>query len=392
MVKNLITPSIWHWLRSCAVILVCVGVGMPPRSIAADTAPSIQMRFLGLHPMAYASEVAVSGTRVAVTGNIWVDGKAQPALQILDVQDPTQPILLSQITDKHQGFGDVAWSGDTLAVIIVHIDLPVPRPPDLVVFDVRQPTQPREVTRRAFEADGWDVTVQAVGSLLYVKHWRDGATVLDILDIRDPPGLSILGTYQAPDFGLLDVQVVGTTAYIIGQLPPMQGYVPTQLRIVDLHNPAAPAEQGAITITSLDWGRYPQGGEGLVAYRKRNEDGASAVPFVDSRNPHDLKEYVMIRNEAAWDVTVHMERFVRLGTILICPVYREGESPGAWIEIFQIDPGAARVIRTSALPLPGVGTSEDTVAVGNRFYLATSTGLAILALDWPHRVTFPIIG
>jgi hypothetical protein len=96
-----------------------------------------------------------------------------------------------------------------------------------------------------FDTDGWTESVDVEGGVAYVADFNGGVAIIDVADPSNPRLLTIVG-YDDPGFGAaVAVEVVGDLAYVAS----IEG-----LRILDVTNPEAAFEIGALDTASLPQG------------------------------------------------------------------------------------------------------------------------------------------
>jgi hypothetical protein len=200
--------------------------------------------------------------------DVWVEGTyaycaAGPTLDILDIQDPTTPRLISSfpIPNATTQVGVVDHWAFVLSDLLHILDVSDPAEPTftssclfihhpssfsvagnlvsvcdsegIAILDISRPTSPR-LLRRILNLYGR--TVMA-GDRLYVLGEQ-----LAIFDISSPASPKELGTYSPEGYYLADLFIVGRTAYLSGGErgnDPLPGF----LEILDMTNPSQPVLQ-----------------------------------------------------------------------------------------------------------------------------------------------------
>lgn len=174
---------------------------------------------------------------VVVAGDLAFIADGASGLQIVDVTDPTSPVLVG-----------------TYATIAAHVavagDLAFVTNTSLHILDITDPTAP--VLVGTFASPGVARDVAVAGDFVYLA---DGSAGLQIVNIVDPTMPTLAGTYDTPGFAR-DVVVAGDLAFVAdGDERP---------RILDVSNPANPtlvaafASQGDVialagNLLFIDW-------------------------------------------------------------------------------------------------------------------------------------------
>ncbi|MBL0062892.1 MAG: T9SS type A sorting domain-containing protein [bacterium] len=151
----------------------------------------------------------------------------EAGLLIYDTSVPESPVLA----------GSVPWTGYSAEVRIVNGYLYAAKGDSgMVVYSLSSPTTPVAVTN-VHESDAGYYRLTQHDTLLIVGTNRG----LEVFDVREPAEPVFLGQYQAAHneyIGALDV--VGTLAYCATEM---------NLRVLDLTNPALPADLGTIDMS-----------------------------------------------------------------------------------------------------------------------------------------------
>ncbi|UCH34875.1 MAG: hypothetical protein JSV65_00530 [Armatimonadota bacterium] len=199
-----------------------------------------------------AVDVAISGALAAVADHYgYTSGGAKPSsLQLIDVSRPTCPLTVGHYdNDAMQSpwavvlRGRYAYVADQIA--------------GLVILDVSDPAQPREVARCAVPK-GSTSAIDVVGTHAYVTAEDAG---LYVIDVRNPKKPTVVAHSPTPD-DAWDVAVSGVYAYLAA--------AGAGLRILDVSNPARPrhvadwntpgvasavaAGDGFVCLADADWG------------------------------------------------------------------------------------------------------------------------------------------
>ncbi len=285
--------------------------------------------------------------RAAVVGNLAyvADGAG---LRILDVSDPTQPLLVGVATTPDSA-RDVAVSGSYAYV--------TDRYAALRVFDVSVPESPVEVAHvdAPYQAD--DVVIS--GEFAYYTDTRNGVRVVDISDPENP--VEVGHSDGLPDGASpADLAVSGSYVYVAGDF--------RGLRIIDVSNPANPVE---VSVWSEIHG--PDVNDvavsGSYAYVAGDVYGLLVIDVSDPENPVEVGSYNTPGK--AYRVTLS-------GTLAYVRDTAWSNSPESVLVIDVSDP-------TNPALVDSVEVSDniaDVTVVGDYAYLpAGGEGLRVFDLD-----------
>ncbi|MCB1236874.1 MAG: hypothetical protein KDM91_17535, partial [Verrucomicrobiae bacterium] len=171
----------------------------------------------------------------------YVTSAGDNSLTIIDVSDPSSPVLLAELKDGVGGFDqldgpvDVAVSGTTAYVVSF-------RDSSLTIIDVSDPANPVLLAELIDGVGGFDQLraasgVAVSGTIAYILSQFDNSlTVIDVSNPASPVLLAELidGVGGINELGgATKVVVTGTTAYIVS-------YIDSSLTIIDVSNPVAP--------------------------------------------------------------------------------------------------------------------------------------------------------
>jgi hypothetical protein len=204
-----------------------------------------------LHPW----KVAISGTRLYV-------GTAYDGVSILDVSDPTHPMLLGSYVPP-------IWPNtflrlESLAIVGTRMYMGTEQN-GLLIVDVSNPAAPTLLGR--YQTRTSVMSVRVVGSRAYV-----GAGDLDIVDVGNPATPVLIGRYSSL-LEIDDLRVVGSVAYLAASW--------ADLQIVDISQPSAPKLAGAfITLKGASNIKV----QGSLAYI-----GSNRFDIVDISTPNNPK-------------------------------------------------------------------------------------------------------
>jgi len=213
---------------------VAGGVGFAPGSPPTLIYPSLQV--VEVSNPAEPTVLSVLEIPGAIDVEV-VDGLAYvvgDALHVIDVSNPAAPVELGTLGTPDAEDVEVV---DGLAYVVGDA---------LRVIDVSNPAAPVELGSLG-TPDAEDVEV--VDGLAYVA---DGTSGLRVIDVSNPAAPIEIAALDTPGYAV-DVEVVDGLAYLADRvvfLPGPSGipsYVgPASLRVIDVSNPAAPVELGAV--------------------------------------------------------------------------------------------------------------------------------------------------
>ena len=189
-------------------------VGSGPRLVVLDVTPDREPTKVGeTSPLAtWVSDIAVVGTYAYV-------GVGQDGLRVINVANPSVPLVIGSFTGGSVG----------ALQVVGHYAYVVDSGAGLRVLDVADPAHPTQV---GVYAASYPRDVTVLGHYAYLAGTYMG---LNIVDVADPTRPTLVGSYQASFAS--SVEVVGHYAYLL------EG----SLDILDVSNPAAPVEVGSYT-------------------------------------------------------------------------------------------------------------------------------------------------
>ncbi len=161
-------------------------------------------------------------------------------LQIVDVSDPSHPVLRSSYatgtgTESIRVVGGQVYLG--YSYCLNYHTIIMCGYGGIMIFDVTNPTKPLLLSKSELDAPGYAIDV--AGGLAYVAAGFNGLTILDVTNPRSPKPRShltrsVVGEAQ-------DVQVIANRAYIANSDVYTGG-----LRVLDLHAGTTPTLLSAI--------------------------------------------------------------------------------------------------------------------------------------------------
>lgn len=174
------------------------------RSSSSALVPTI----IGAEPTGLATDLKLDGGYAYAAANI-------EGLQVLDVSDPTSPLLVGGYLTSSRVVGVAVQAG--VAYLADAFD-------GLTILDVSDPQNPTFLGN--YPLPGYSSSVAIVGNTAYV-----GGEGLAILDVTDPSAPVLLGS--EPNAGFVgDIELLGDYAYVASHA--------LGLIVVDVSDPAAP--------------------------------------------------------------------------------------------------------------------------------------------------------
>jgi hypothetical protein len=212
-----------------------------------------------------------------------------PRLVVLDIANPAEPVEVGQ-SSPLSGFEDLAVTGNHAYVAAGE--------GGLLVMDVSDPSAPAQVKAYPTSAPAWSIATE--GTTAYLTT-GDGLHILDISDGVTPASAGFFGTPDA----VRDVAVVSGIAYLAeaffsGDSPDERG----GLRLVDISDPASPAEIGYYPMNPLHADAFEApdaphgahsvavaGGRAYVTYRTERQGGLRVLDISDPAQPIEISDY-----------------------------------------------------------------------------------------------------
>jgi hypothetical protein len=318
---------------------------------------------------------------VAVVGTIVYVADQSSGLHIFDVSNPAQPVELGV-------YPIYAWDV-TVAAPYAYV---AARYQGVYVLDISDPAQPVEVASFATSDDAQEVAV--AGPYAYVADWDGGLRVVDVADPRRPVEIGHLTNWAA-----FSVAVAGRYAYV--------GAGTGGLQVVDISDPAHPREAGSYTLFQMNFLRVAVAGPYALAM-----DGDMALRVVNIANPAQPVETAFYAGPGhTWDVAVsgnyaytsdywypgggvHIvglagaRRPVEVGYYLAGGVTAGVAVSGTYLYVAAWSNGL-HIVDVSDPEQPRrvgsfmAGTAEDVAVQGNYAYMTADAGLDILDVSNP---------
>ena len=204
-------------------------------------------RSVGSVPTDFASDVHVSGDHAYVTSTTL-------GLQVVDITDPSSPVLVGSVTPF--GASGVHVSGDH-AYVVGGVTLKV--------FDVSNPSNPAGVGSLVVGGNLFGIDVS--GDYAYIAS---GTAGLNVVDISDPSNPLLVGSVATPDFAS-GVSVSGNRAYVADNFSGVQ--------VVSVFDPANPVITGSVDVGGFPWDITVAGDRAYVA------DGGFGLRVIDVSDP-----------------------------------------------------------------------------------------------------------
>lgn len=260
----------WAWNVYVAghyAYVVVQSVGLRVVNIANPVAPVLVGAY---NTPGYVTSVYVASSYAYVSG--------RNGLRVIDVANPAIPVQVgATYTGTYQDVGGIYVAG-AYAYLAAGYD-------GLRIVDVSNPAMPREVGAYGSPRDF--TSVHIVGCYAYVVDYDAGG--LRVIDISNPAAPYQLGFY-APLGYVFDIYVVGHYAYLATEANWDQDcscYVGGGLRVIDISDPTAPVEVGALNTLGKSLHVYVAGHYAYVA----TEHGLRIVDVSDPSTPVQVWAY-----------------------------------------------------------------------------------------------------
>lgn len=175
-----------------------------------------------------ATSVQVSGDQAFITYSIQRGDIYAGEFQIIDVHNPSRPVLRSSVSYRANMARHVQVSNNTAYVALSGIDSG-----GLAIYDVSDPAHPISIGTFTTPPAQY---INVVNERAYITVYSEGMgeSGLHVLDVRDPAHVMLLGHFASD---AASVQVIGSLAYLSGQ---------SGLQIVDVSAPAMMTERGRL--------------------------------------------------------------------------------------------------------------------------------------------------
>lgn len=207
---------------------------------------------------------------------------ATDGLQLVDVNDPANPIELSLFPTTYRATG-VAVSGTTACV--AEFNSTYPELGALQLIDISDPTIPAEL---AAYNSGRGMSVVVSGDYAYEAAHEAGLRIIDVSNRETP----VLTGYLATPELAYDVAVQGDFAYIA------DGY--GGFRVVDVSDREHPVE---ISVLNEYWHPYTVSVDGDYAYITASTHGIYIIDITDPYNPTEISHFAV--EDRATDLLYH---------------------------------------------------------------------------------------
>jgi len=253
------------------------------------------LRLIDVSNLEFPLEVSLTDILGYATNLEVLDGLAYvvgDALRVIDVSNPAAPVQLGSI-DLPDLASDVEVV-DELAYVVGDA---------LRVIDVSNPAGPVELG--AIDLPHLAIDVEVAEGLAYVAVQGTsypppgGFTGLRVIDVSNPAAPVELGALDTPGDGG-NVEVAGWLAYLMDDYSPWHWEIPASLRVIDASNPAAPVELGSLPHPNT----RDRGGDVAVVGDLAYVANQRELRVIDVSNPAAPVELSALRTETGGDVEV----------------------------------------------------------------------------------------
>lgn len=246
--KPIRVPS---FLRPLSVLLVLLRFWVLPHQAAEPG-----LRLVGSY------DTSGSAQSVTVSGNRAYVADFSAGMEIIDVSDPSNPVLLGQYDSPGYAWG-VAIAGNFAYL--------ADEATGLIVLDVSDPSGPERIG--GYNTSGSAFSVSLVGSLAYVA---DGEAGLIILDVSTPATPHRVGSLRLPG-EVRQVVVSGNYAYLADRTLDGTDWSIGALHVIDVSDPTAPTLAASFATRGQTW-TLDRAGDFVYL-------GADELEVIDVRNP-----------------------------------------------------------------------------------------------------------
>ena len=182
------------------------------------------------------------------------------SLQIIDVSDPTSPLLLSSYDTPSYARGVTISKDGTVAFVADEAS-------GLQIIDVSNPNSPLLLGSYNTPSYAMNVTLSKDGTVAFVA---DGNSGLQIIDVSDPTSPLLLSSYDTPSYARgVTISKDGTVAFVADEA--------SGLQIIDVSNPNSPLLLGSYNTPSYAM-NVTLSKDGTVAFVA---DGNSGLQIID---------------------------------------------------------------------------------------------------------------
>jgi len=274
-----------------------------------------------------------------IVGNYAYVATGSDGLEIIDISDPTNPIIKGRW--NYNITSGLVTSGSVYSVQVIGNYAYAASSRGLEIIDISNPTAPTlkgNYNDSVWNVSGFGRRVQVLNDYAYMAAGDSG---LQIIDISNPSNPTLKGNY---DTGYANnVQVIGNNAYVADV---------SGLQIIDISNPSNPTLKGNYNITDFT---YDVQVLNDYAYIATGDSGLRIIDISNPSNPSLQASYVTKRE--AYNVGL-------VGNY----AYVSGDRG---LEIIDIS-------NPSSPTLKGYYNSGNMQVVGNYAYVAGTFGLQII--------------
>jgi len=222
-----------------------------------------------------------AGSVVTAEGSAYVYMSRGYHLSVVDVSDPSSPVTTGT-WDAPNGIYQLAVNGNYLAA---------EGPEALYLLDISTPENP--ILADTLQISGETHYLAYEGDYVYFIGTLAG-TNLNIVDVSRPDSIFVAGTL-APISGYA-IDTADDLVYIAST---------TQLKVVDVSNPAAPTMVSTLPLSPYPWDIAVSGDYAYLAYFQWTllPSGLEIIDISDPAQPAVVSNYLV--SEAAYSVALH---------------------------------------------------------------------------------------
>jgi hypothetical protein len=222
---------------------------------------------------------------LAVDGTFVYVANRNDGVQIVDVSSPTAPTIVSSVPNFAE---HIAIAGDTIYAATQS---------ELTIIDVSTPASP-SVLGTYTSSGSFFSDLDVIGTTVYLVDGSQGSEDVKVIDASVPASPTVIGSYNTSGFAQT-IDVVGTMAYVFDGTD--------GLLVLDVSNPAAISQLGSFSLFAAEdievVGSIAYIGSGVSGLRAFDVSTPSAISEIGSlTNPADSSSILDVDGSEAYVV------------------------------------------------------------------------------------------